>query len=586
MSTPRKARPRPVSAGKEAAAEVRAERARTKAAKVAEVIASGGLSFRAFLTSPDYFPSGLNLSPAMLAIVDASDGRPDLIPPDLCEQLFRCTPETMPTTPPRVIGIGAGGRAGKSSRLLAPKALHASLTVPLPTVLPGEVVVLPLLANNKTNAVGLLGYIKGFVASSPVLRAMEVRDGPPAEDPEDVGNAGCVRLRRPTDGVIIEIAVRAAARAGGTVRGKTLPAFVLDEACFLYADDGHAVNDASLYDAANQRVVPGGQLWIASTPWIDGEGLLERLIAENWTSGRQGTTAVVAARVGTRVLNPTWDPDGSIERDMRAQDGGDVNADREILALPLPRGSRCYFPAVDVDAAMDLVPPEGAPYVTIGAGADYAHSSDASGLGVAVRYEGGTFGALLVMEIASSPDQKPSDTYKTFARAALRLGVRSIAQDNVHRENVREAYAMEGVSFRDAAPKAELYPATLALLRERRLALGNLPEADRAKLRRQFGAITHVPLPGGGMRIVEPRQRAADAATGKGTTHCDMLRALVTALWEVGAGRPETWAHPEERQAAAAAVAAAGEGYVPRPGSLASLSRYRAGGNVSSGPFW
>lgn len=577
--SPRKVQAAPIE---EIAAAARAARGRRKAAAAKESIAAGALTFRAFLESRDYFPDPLNLSPAMWAIVDASDGRPDLVPADICRTIFNCEPDALPKTAPRVVGVGAGGRAGKSSRLLAPKALHAALTVPLPTVLPGEVVFVPLLANNKTNAVGLLGYIKGFVANSTVLRAMEVRDGPPAENPEDVGNAGSVRLRR-HDGVIIDIAVRAAARAGGTVRGKTLPAFVLDEACFLYADDGHAVNDQDLYNAANQRVVPGGQLWIASTPWIDGEGLLERLVAENWTTGRQGTTALVAARVGTRTLNPTWDPDGSIERDMRAQDGGDINADREILAIPLPKGSRCFFLPDDVAAAMTIPVPDGAPEA-IAAGADYGHTSDRSAVAVAERYPSGMFSVSFVAGIPSSTDRRPSETYRDVATAAKLRGARAVASDGHYKEAAREEYDRHGVAFQLAATTDALFEAGRAVLRERRLSMSRLPEADRAMLARQLGAVLTIPASGGRMKIHVPRATVKDAAQGKGTTHCDELVAVLTAVYEAGAGDPSLWANVEEKRAQEAA--AAEQTWTPQPGSLASLNAYRNGGRTSTGRYW
>lgn len=577
--TPRKK----TTAGEDAAGVVRAARAKRKASKASELITAGVLTFRAFLTSPDYFPTPPDLSPAMLAIVDGADGRPDLVTADLSRAIFNCEPSALPTSPPRVVGIGSGRRSGKTSNLLAPKAVHLAISVPLPNLKPGEVARVAIVAPDMDAAAACLNYVKGIVASSEVLRACVVGDTP-AEDPEDVGTTIAVLLRRP-DGKLVDIVVRAASRGGKSVRSRTLCGLVLDEACFLFADDGHSVNDRAIFDAAKFAVEPGGQIWIASTPWIEGEGLLEQLVTDNWTNGTQGKTALVAARVSTRVLRPGWDPDGTMEREMRAGPDGDITADREILAIPLPAGSRCYFPPTDVDAALSLPAPELSPQA-IAAGVDLGHVSDRSALAVAARYPGGFFGVSLVIGIPSTPDRRPSETYRDFAIAAKLRGARVIASDGHYREAAREEYERHGMSFALAGPTDRLFEAGRTVMRERRLALADLPESDRVLLKRQMSVVTIIPRPGGGTKIHVPRTSTKDAAAGKGTTHCDELVAVLSALYEVGADEPELWAHEAERRAESDAAAAQGAAYVPPAGSLASLSRYRAGGKVSAGKFW
>src|SRR5579859_8067263 len=86
------------------------------------------LSFRAFLEDASF--CGLDLSPMVAAIVDASEGLPVDLPRDACIGAFGCGPEQLPREPRRTVCVSAGGRGGKSSRLLAPKALHAAWTVP------------------------------------------------------------------------------------------------------------------------------------------------------------------------------------------------------------------------------------------------------------------------------------------------------------------------------------------------------------------------------------------------------------------------------------------------------------------------
>ncbi|MFO0588827.1 MAG: hypothetical protein U0441_14855 [Polyangiaceae bacterium] len=567
--------------GAEAAASIRDARARRKAESANAAVIRGELSFRAFVSSRDYFPGGLELSPAIAAIIDASDGRPDLIEPDLCRRLFNCDPSALPTKRPRVIGVAAGRRGGKTSRLLAPAALFLAWTCPLPNVRDGEVARVAVLATDIDAAGSCLSYVKGMIAGSPILRAAVIGDSPP-DDAEDVGTASGVVLRRP-DGKRVDIVVRAASRGGRSVRSRTLAGLVLDEAAFLFGEDGRTANDRSVFDAALPALEPGGQVWVASTPWIEGEGLLEQLITENWSTGTQGRTAVVAARVSTRLLRPEWDPDGSIEQGIRNQQDGDLTADREIHAIPLKAGSRAYFQGSDVEVAMGLLPPDLAPQ-QIGAGADYAHVSDRSALALVARYPGGIFGCSLVREVAPAPDIAPSTTYADFARTARAHGARAIASDGHYRKSVEEEYTRHGVSFELGGPTDRLFAAGRTLFRERRLALGALPEPDKALLRRQLAVVVTIPGPNGKSKVHVPRTTIKDAAQGKGTSHCDALVAMLTGLNEVGSDDPALWAHEEEKRAKEEQLAS--EPFTPPPGSLASLNAYRNKGVVSTGKFW
>lgn len=567
--------------GHEAAAAVRAARARRKSAKAAAALADGSMTFRAFLSSPDYFPGGIALSEAIWAIVDASDGRPDLVPADISREIFHCEPSALPTRPPRVVGVGAGRQGGKTSRLLAPKAVHLAWTVPLPDLRPGQVARVAIVAPDLDAASATLNYVKGIVGTSEVLRCGVVADTIP-EDPEDIGNAVAVLLRRP-DGKLVDITVRAASRGGRTVRSRTLAGLILDEACFLYADDGHTVNDRSIFDGALPAIVDGGQVWIASTPYIEGEGLLEQLIADNWVKGTQGNTALVAARVRTKLLRPGWDPTGEQERAMRSGPDGDITTDREILAIPHAAGSRRFFSATDVERAMGLVAPELSPEAR-GAGADYGHTSDRSALAVSERYPGGIFGVSFVMGIPSSPDRKPSETYRDIAIAAKVRGARTVASDGHYKEAAREEYERHGVSFKLAASTEDIFEAGRSIMREQRLALGSLSEVDRGLLARQIAAVLTIPTSGGKSRLVVPRTSVKDAAAGKGTTHCDELVAVLTALHEVGSGNPDVWAHAVER--AVERAAASTGSYVPARGSTAYLAAQRNGGVASTGKFW
>ena len=143
----------------------------------------------------------------------------------------------------------------------------------------------------------MLGFCSGYVAASPRLAAMVIR-----ETTEEI------ELRRP-DGLPVLIRVRAASRGGKGGRGFVLVFAGLDEAAFFRDESSGVVNDTEIYRAVAQRLAPGGQCWIVSTPWVEGQGLLEETLAAN-----HGThTHALCATAPTRALNPTWDPDGTIE---------------------------------------------------------------------------------------------------------------------------------------------------------------------------------------------------------------------------------------------------------------------------------
>jgi hypothetical protein len=511
------------------------------AAIQARVTMAGKLSFRAFLESQDF--CGLQLSPVIAAIADASEGiRLATIAPELCVKVFGCEPDAMPTVARRVVAVSAGGRGGKTSRLLAPKALHGAWTVPLrlpgapidpahpnaQEVGKGEHVAAIVVAPKRRLAKQCFSFIRGYVESSPLLLAAVVG--------EITGES--LTLRRP-DGIFVDVQVVVADKGGASMRSKTLVFAGIDEASFL-SGAGAAVNDEDIRSAAIQRIVPGGQLYIVSTPWIAEEGVLEQLVTTDF--GRH-LNALVAARVGTRLLNPTWDPDGSIERAERARPGGSTNADREILAIPLAKGSRCYFPADAIARALILTAPD-SQAEEVGAGVDLGLSAggDHSALSIASRYPGGIFTALVALEIAGGNGQKGSDTYKAFARRLLDHGCASVAADVHYKEAFIETLDHHGIQFIDAASKDRVYAGTKTLLVEGRLALGGLDAVTREAIADQLASIVATPMSAGRVKITAPRRRVADMGVGATMGgHCDSVSALTLSLWRCGSLDPQTW---------------------------------------------
>lgn len=470
-------------------------------------------TFREFSEAGEF--CGLSLSPLIAAIEDASAGhRPRSIDDEASLRHFGCRLGELPTAPPRTVVVRAGGRGGKTSRLLAPKALHAAWTVPVPTLGRGERAYSLLLAPDLSLARQTLDFVKGYVEESHALKAALVEE-PTADE---------LTLRRP-DGKLATVRVAAASRGGKGGRGKTLVFAGMDEAAFFFDAASGVVNDAEIYRAVIQRIVPGGQCWIVSTPWVAGVGLLEELLQKNLGAHRQALCCVAP----TRALNPTWDPTGEIERDLRENDPD--NAAREIDAEPLSAGSGMFFDHGAIDAAVDpdrplaLAPVPGGAY---GAAGDFAFRRDSSAQAIVQAIE--TRFALAWLDEqrpAKGTPLKPSAVVDAFAVDLSRYGVGELGADSHERELVSEEFTRHGVTVvplpEGQTGKAQTYTFLRTLFREGRMEL-----PDEPRLKRQLKAVTSRPMPGGGLSITSPRQA--------GGGHGDLVSALVGAAWQAAYG--------------------------------------------------
>jgi hypothetical protein len=461
-------------------------------------------SLSEFATAPLY--CGLaTLSPLIRAVMDASEGKP--IPKDL-ERHFG---GNVPREPRRTVAIRSGGRAGKTSRLVSVKALHAAWTVPLPTLQHGEVATSLLVAPDLKLGRQALSFAAGYVDQSPLLRAALVKE------PTQEG----LLLERP-DGKRVRVEVLAATRGGRAVRARTLVFAGLDEAAFFYSADTGVINDADIYNAVFQRVVPGGQVWIVSTPWVKGVGLLEKFIEEDF--GRHHNALVCVG--GTRAFNPTWDPEGVIEQAMRAQDPD--AARREIDGEPLSGTASAFFEGATIEACIDAsiaIPLSPQPGDQVCAGADMGFRSDSSAGCVTYRRGKKIIVAdLLEKRPADGVPLKPSEVVADFAAAFLRhAGLAYVVADDHYRESITELLSGHNLSYKPAPAGSDgvsaSYVRARALMREGRVAIPNHP-----RLLAQLRSVQWRPNVGGSISIVLPRERAGG--------HCDLVSAFVLAVWE------------------------------------------------------
>ncbi|HSN29413.1 MAG TPA: hypothetical protein VLT45_24150, partial [Kofleriaceae bacterium] len=447
------------------------------------------ISFREFASSPDF--CGIDPSPVIAAIMDAADRLPvTTIDDATCEKHFGCTVADLPRESFfRLVVVRAGGRGGKTSRLLAPKALHAAWTVPAPDLQPGEEAFAFVVAPYTDLADQTFAFVRGYVEASPVLSKALV--GEP--------KARSLRLRRP-DGTIACVKVVAAGRSGTQLRARTTIFAGIDEAALFRDRASGVVNDEHIYGAIAPRIIAGGQCWMVSTPWLANVGLIEQTIGREWGT-HENALCVVAP---TKALRPTFDPDGSIERAERARDP--ENWEREILAIPLTGGTSAFFSHEAIEAAkhekrpLKLERREDAVY---GSGGDCGFRKNSSALAIVeTDSDGSLYRLAAIEELKPQPGLplKPAGVVDAFASEMDDYGDAFLVVDSHEREEVSLELARHGKSAIDAPDKREAYVLTRKLLHE-----GKIEIPDHPRLIRQLKDVVAKPLPGGGIQISSPR---------------------------------------------------------------------------------
>jgi hypothetical protein len=419
---------------------------------------------------------------------------------EIARELFGAI-ATVPVLALGVIVMVAGARSGKSY-LAALRLVHLALTVPLDHLAPGEQAVGLIVAPDVRLAKQCLRFALGAVRSVPHLGRLVAT---PTSD--------AFAIRRP-DGRVVAIECLPATRGGSAVRGRSLVGAVLDEFAF-FRDEQAAVNDADLFRAVSPRVMTGGQVIIASTPWGE-SGLLYEMHRDQHGAP---ITALVA-HAPTALMRPSEAKRVKLEF---ARDP--ANASRELGAEFLSIGQGSFFDAAAIRKCVDTgrAHPLGA---RLGARAiaacDFGFSSDHSAI-VVVRAEDELLVVADWLELRprKGAPLKPSEVVREFARIARAHGCSGIVADAHYREAIREHLSRYALGFTSAEGgingKLANYRAAQSLIHEGRVVL-----PDDARLLNQIRAVQVRPTPGGGMSITHPRRAGAG--------HGDWCAALVVAL--------------------------------------------------------
>jgi hypothetical protein len=496
------------------------------------VAGSTQMTLRDFLLSEDYCAPYLRisanggplLSPVAEAIVDAIDGTPiTTLTEEQHQRIFGCPLGALTLRRARKYLLSAGGRSGKTSRFLACVAVYCAWTTPLPNLAPKEGAFAFFSAPTKEVAVRIIRFIEGIFATSPVLSRF------------GTASTESAKLIRPDSKKIV---FRVSAKGKLSGRGGTCVFYGVDESEFFL--DSASFDLDEQIKGAEQRVVPGGMVGIVSTPFIEGEGEMQRTLQRERGQHRG---ALCMEQVSTRELNTTWDPTGEVEADMLAKPGGEANVQREIYAVPFPKGTKRFFNAAKLFAASKRLSNRALKPAAVGAGSDLGFRRDGCALVIANRYVDNLIG-IPRMQVFRPVDGPlvPSQVCTELAATAREYRAAAVGADGVYVETYREHLGKAGLALLDAPTgregKVGMFLAASQVLTDDRLCLGDLPDDEREDLVDQLGRITEKKLPGGGVEIIVPRRvvrTEADAAQAT-TDHCDGAAALVIALWACGAG--------------------------------------------------
>jgi hypothetical protein len=461
---------------------------------------------------------GVELTPAqrVLGLVAFDGHEPcDREPADreIARQLFGDV-ERIPPEARHVLCAVCGARAGKSYVLGALRLLHLALTVPLTTLAPGELAVALIVAPDLRLARQVLRYALGAAESVPSIKDLigsSTSDG--------------FTLARP-DGGTVSVECLPATRGGSAVRGRSLVGAVLDESAF-FRDESYQVNDLEVFRAVAPRVLRGGQVVIASTPWAEA-GLLFDFHKRN----HGHPVDAISAHAPTLLLRDDEHTRSYVAREV-ARDP--QNAAREYGAEFMPAGSDAFFDPRAIDAAVDdalVMPLPKRDHMRFTCGADFGFTRDSSAL-VVLERDPVRYSVADVVELQPSKGAPlvPSSVVEHFATVVHRYDTDHVIADAHYREAIAEHMSAQKLYLR-AAPegamgKAESYQIARSLLHEGKV---RLPKHER--LLRQLREVVARPTPGGGVTITSPRWRMGG--------HGDLVSALVLALFEAARGSAPT----------------------------------------------
>ena len=406
----------------------------------------------------------------------------------------------VPTGARRVTVMRFGRISGKSL-LCAAHALYRMVTADLsmcgPTDEPAAIVIGPRIKEAKIVLNGARNLVVGSDFLRPLLRQQQAEG---------------FSIQRPQDGKIIKFICVPKSRGGQAGRGLSFVEIVLDESEFVAPTAaGAVIRDSDLIRAFMPRLLRGGMLILASTPW-PAPSETSSLFDSNW----QHPDIALCAKATTLLMRDGDSEVAALVEIERKRDP--MNAAREY-DVELTDADGCFFEVSNIERAVSDVVPTGS---LASAGIDLAYVNDSSALVVVERQF-----SVVVVTLTSLVSPKPgapllpSAVMAQFAAEARGAGAFCAFADQHHiqsaMEDARRHQFQVAAGPTGAAQKEGAYTYVRELFR-----LGKLKIPRDPELIRQLKSVLSRPRSGGGLQIIQPRQ---------GTGHADLVSALVMAVW-------------------------------------------------------
>ncbi len=439
--------------------------------------------------------------------------------------------ETVPAKAKRFVCMRLGRGSGKTTMCSA-YAVYVAVCQPF-TVGPGDTPYVITIAPDLPTAKLAISMCREMIRGNAALERLVCGD-----------EKTVITLRRP-NGQQVKIEAFAASRGGSTVRGRTILAFLLDEAEFFTSNaeggSSYAVSDTDIFRALKPRLVRSGKGMLVSTPWPV-ETLMGTMFEANWGNCKK-ETAIKAPTLLVRGDDPDIRANVEDERE-RDPDNCRREYDCELDGV----AGDGFFDATGLVSAIydtDAVLTKDGQTTTISgpynklwptcAAADLGFKNDSSTLCI-VQFDGRKYHTVAMVEMRPKPGSplKPSVVVRKFAEVAKQYGCTYIISDGHYRESVKEHLQENGLALVDApegmAGKQETFSRTRSVLHE---GLVLLPKCDlTTRLVAQAKLVTGKPAPGGGLTIKVPRK--------VGLGHGDLVSAWVLSVHNLAYGRVRT----------------------------------------------
>lgn len=425
----------------------------------------------------------------------------------------------------RYIVLRLGRGSGKTT-ICAAYAVYEAVTHDISKCGPGDVPYVITVAPDKETAKLSIRMAREMIRGNSVLERLVVGD-----------EQQSITLRRP-DGRSVKIEAFAATRGGYAVRGRTIIAFLLDEAEFFTSNSEggvaqgreYAVNDREIFRALKPRLLRKGRGMLISTPWPV-ETLMGEMFEANWG---KATTAVAVKATTLQVRGN--DPDiVAMVNDELAKDP--ENARRELFCDVDGLFGGEFFDSGALNLSLDSllaqrgdvrdglwIGPRNEKY-PIAVGSDLGFTRDSSAL-VAVQFTGTHYECVAIQELRPKPGQplKPSQVIEKFAILTKSLGADGTIADGYYREALHEALSDHHLVLIDAPAgttgKADVFQRTRSVLHDTRVKLPD--NALGRRLVQQAKLVTARAAPGGTVTIKVPRKI--------GLGHGDLVSAWTLAV--------------------------------------------------------